>query len=194
MKKIILGSGSPRRKQLLQQIGLDFVSLPANIQEDLSALASPQELAQAIAFQKAQDVSKSLEQGIVIAADTVVVFEGTVMGKPVNRDEAYLMLSRLNGNCHEVITGLCVLDVRDNIPDLAAELTRVFFRPLSPEEINNYLNSGEWGDKAGAYAIQGLGALLVDHIEGCYFNVVGLPLNRLNMMLRKQGVDLLGAN
>ncbi len=193
MKKIILASESPRRKQLLQQIGLDFLSSPANIQEDLSALATPQDLVQAIAFQKAQKVSESLDNGIVIAADTVVVIEGEVMGKPVNREEAFLMLSRLNGNCHQVITGLCVMDVQNNVPDLAVEITRVFFRPFSSEEIDNYLNSGEWTDKAGAYAIQGRGALLVDHIDGCYYNVMGLPLNRLNLMLKKQGVDLLGA-
>ena len=194
MKKIILASGSPRRKLLLQQMGLDFISSPANITEDLSVPASPQELAQTIAFQKAQEVSRCLNEGIIIAADTVVVWEGTVMGKPENRDEAYLMLSRLSGQCHQVITGLCVMDAKDNVAELAAESTDVFFRPISPGEINNYLDCGEWWDKAGAYAIQGKGALMVDHIKGCYFNVVGLPLSRLNLMLRKQGVDILGEN
>jgi septum formation protein len=194
LKKIILASGSPRRKLLLQQMGLDFISSPANISEDLSVSALPQELAQTIAFQKAQEVSRRLSEGIVIAADTVVVRKGTVMGKPASRDEAFFMLSSLSSQCHQVITGLCVMDAENSVPDLEAVCTDVFFRPISPDEINNYLDCGEWEDKAGAYAIQGKGALLVDHIEGCYFNVVGLPLNCLNLMLRKQGVDMLGVH
>jgi septum formation protein len=194
LKKIILASGSPRRKLLLQQIGIDFVSLPANIEEDLSLVASPSELAQTIAFRKAQEVARRLDQGIVIAADTLVVWEGIIMGKTTDREEAYWRLGCLSGHRHQVITGLCVMDVEKDILEVAAEITDVFFRSLSPQEINSYLDYGEWGDKAGSYAIQGRGALLVDHLEGCYFNVVGLPLNRLHLMLRKQGVDLLGVN
>lgn len=176
---------------MLQQMGLDFVNSPANIAEDLSVSASPQELAQAIALQKAQQVARGLNEGLVIAADTVVAYAGKVMGKPANREEAYSMLAYLSGQCHQVITGLCVLDVMDNIPDTAVECTDVFFRSISSVEINNYLDHGEWWDKAGSYGIQGRGALLVDHIEGCFYNVVGLPLNRLNLMLRKKGLDLL---
>jgi len=194
LKKIILASGSPRRKLLLQQIGLDFTTWPANIEENLSTIASPSELAQNIACYKAQEVSRQLDGGIVIAADTIVVWKGMIMGKPENRDEAYMMLSRLSGQRHQVITGICVIDVQDKVTDLDVEITDVFFGHLSPEGINCYLDSGEWVDKAGAYAIQGQGALLVTRIEGCYFNVVGLPLNRLNLMLRKHGVDLLGVN
>ena len=176
---------------MLQQMGLDFVNSPANIAEDLSFSAAPQELAQAIALQKAQQVASGLNEGLVIAADTVVAYAGRVMGKPANREEAYSMLACLSGQCHQVITGLCVLDVRDNIPDTAVECTDVYFRSISHAEINNYLDYGEWCDKAGAYGIQGRGALLVDHIAGCFYNVVGLPLNRLNLMLRKKGLDLL---
>lgn len=194
MKRIILASGSPRRKLLLQQLGLDFVSSPANITEDLSFTASPQELVRTIAFQKARQVSNGLNDGIVIAADTVVTWAGKIMGKPKDKDEACFMLSCLSGQRHQVITGLCVIDAVDKIPEVAAECTDVFFRSLSSREINNYLNFREWEDKAGAYAIQGRGALLVDHIEGCYYNVVGLPLNRLNLILRKKGLDLLEVN
>jgi septum formation protein len=179
---------------LLQQIGLDFVSSSANIEEDLSLTDLPAELAQTIALQKAQQVSRQIDRGIVIAADTLVVWEGIIMGKPADREEACRMLECLSGQRHQVITGLCVMDVEKNIPELAAELTTVFFRTLSPLEINRYLDYGEWGDKAGSYAIQGRGALLVDYIEGCFYNVVGLPLNRLHLMLRKQGIDLLGVN
>jgi len=194
LKSIILASASPRRKLLLQQIGLDFISSPSNIEEDLSFSASPSELAQTIASHKAQDVARRLDRGIVIGADTLVVWEGMIMGKPTDRAEAGRMLGCLSGQRHQVITGLCVLDVEKNIPEVAAEITAVFFRSLSPQEINSYLDCGEWEDKAGSYAIQGRGALLVDHIEGCYYNVVGLPLNRLHLMLRKHGVDLLGVN
>lgn len=179
---------------MLQQIGLDFISLPANIEEDLSLTDVPAELAQNIALQKAQQVSRQLDRGIVIAADTLVVWEGIIMGKPTDRAEAYRMLECLSGQRHQVITGLCIMDVEQNIPEVAAELTAVFFRTLFPLEINSYLDYGEWADKAGSYAIQGRGALLVDYIEGCYFNVVGLPLNRLHLMLRKKGIDLLGVN
>jgi len=191
LKKIILASGSPRRKLLLQQLGLEFINSPSNITEDLSFSASPSELARNIAIQKAQQVASGLNEGIVIAADTVVTWAGNVMGKPTNREEAYFMISCLSGQCHQVITGICVIDVMDNIPDAAFECTDVLFRSLSSDEINNYLNYEEWEDKAGAYAIQGRGALLVDHIIGCYYNVVGLPLNRLNLMLRRKGLDLL---
>ncbi len=192
MKKIILASGSPRRQLLLQQIGLDFTTWPANIEENLSAPASPLKLAQTIAFHKAQEVSRQLEGGIVIAADTIVVWKGMIMGKPENRDEAFMMLSRLSGQRHQVITGICVIDVENKVNDLDGEITDVVFSNLSSEEINCYLDGGEWVDKAGAYAIQGRGALLVARIEGCYFNVVGLPLNRLKLMLAKKGINLLG--
>jgi len=177
---------------LLQQIGLEFTCCPADIREEWSNTESPEDLAQNLACRKAEEVAGRLDTGIVIAADTLVVVDAMIMGKPANREEALSMLSRLSGRRHQVITGICVMDVRDKLPDKAAELTDVFFRSLTPVEIDNYLDSGEWVDKAGSYAIQGRGALLVARIEGCYFNVVGLPLSRLNMMLRKRGVDLLG--
>ncbi len=194
MKKIILASESPRRKLLLQQLGLEFECSPSNIIEDLSVSASPPELARNIAIAKAKQVARGLDEGIVIAADTVVTLAGKVMGKPTNREEAYFMLSCLSGQCHQVITGICLIDTVDKIPESAFEITDVFFRPLSPGEINNYLDYGEWEDKAGAYAIQGRGALLVERIAGCYYNVVGLPLHRLNLMLRSKGLDLLEVN
>ncbi len=191
MKKVILASESPRRKLLLQQLGLDFICSPAYIAEDMASAETPPQVAQMLALQKAQQVSSGLQDGIVIAADTIVTWDGKTMGKPADREEAFAMLSCLSGKCHQVITGICVMDAIDNIPDLGCECTDVFFRSFSVAEINSYLNHGEWRGKAGAYAIQGRGALLVDHIEGCFFNVVGLPLNRLNIMLRKKGLDLL---
>ncbi|MDD4801811.1 MAG: Maf family protein [Syntrophomonas sp.] len=190
MPKIILASGSPRRKLLLQQIGLRFTTMNANIEETISTSVSPSELAQYIAFSKAKAVSRRLHEGIIIAADTIVVREGIIMGKPENRGDAFMMLSRLSGQYHQVITGLCILDIEEKVIDLSCEVTSVLFRQLSAEEINSYLDCGEWLDKAGSYAIQGRGALLVERIEGCYFNVVGLPLNRLKTRLALRGINL----
>lgn len=191
MKKIILASESPRRQSLLQQLGVDFTVSPASIEEDLTIPLPPEQLVLSMAWQKARQALRGLQDGIVIAADTVISWEDRVMGKPADRDEAYAMLSRLSGRTHQVMTGLCVAVVGGGVPDLAVESTSVIFRPLSQEDITNYLGHGEWFDKAGAYAIQGRGALLIERIEGCYYNVVGLPLNRLNMMLRNKGMDLL---
>ena len=191
MKKIILASESPRRQSLLQQLGVEFTVSPANIAEDLSNSISPEQLVRSLAWRKARQVLQNQPEGIVIAADTLVCWEGRVMGKPIDRDDAYAMLSQLSGQSHQVMTGLCVAEAADEVPDLAVEITNVFFRPLTDGEIKNYLSHDEWIDKAGAYAIQGRGALLVERIEGCFFNVVGLPLNRLNIMLRGKGLDLL---
>jgi len=176
----------------LQQIGLEFICSPAYIEEDLSFSAFPHDLVQTIASRKAMEAAHSWDQGIIVAADTVVVSEGCIMGKPRDRGEAALMLSGLSNRCHQVVTGICIMDAKSGRIDTAAQSTAVFFRELSPGEIENYLDGGEWQDKAGAYAIQGRGALLIERIEGCYFNVVGLPLNRLHLMLREYGIDLLG--
>lgn len=190
MKNIILASQSPRRRQLLQQIGLKFSTVAANINEDIST-DYPQDMVQQIACSKARAVEKMGNKGIIIAADTVVVLEGRVMGKPVSREDAFNKLRSLSGKQHQVITGVCVLDTESNHIELASELTNVYFRSLSDEEIVQYVSSGEPDDKAGAYGIQGLGAVMVERIEGCYFNVVGLPLNLLCLMLKKQGINVL---
>jgi len=191
LKKVVLASASPRRKLLLQQMGLHFISSPADISEDLSASFSPPEMAQTIAYRKATTVATQLNDGLVIAADTIVALGANVMGKPVDRQDAFDMLTRLSGQNHQVFTGLCVIDAGNDEYDLAVEKTEVYFRPLSAQDINHYLEWAEWTDKAGAYGIQGRGALLVDRIDGCFYNVVGLPLNRLNLILRKHGLDLL---
>lgn len=192
MKDIILASGSPRRRELLTRLGLVFTIIPAEIEEDITALQQPEDLVRKIAFQKACYVSKRLNQGLIISADTIVVLAGQVLGKPVSETDAFEKLRMLSGKCHEVITGVCVMDVDSGNIQLESETTRVFFREISDQEINLYIAAGECLDKAGAYGIQGLGSLFVDRIEGCYYNVVGLPLTRLYLMLVKQGVNLLG--
>jgi septum formation protein len=192
LERIILASGSPRRQQLLKQVGLNFDVIPADIDETMSADLSPIEMVQFLADQKACVVADRLEMGIVIAADTIVVLDGRVMGKPESDVEASEMLSALNGRHHQVMTGICILNAHTGKKDTAVEVTEVAFRKLCESEIKAYVKSGEPFDKAGGYGIQGLGALLVESIQGCYFNVVGLPLNQLGQMLKGQGIELLG--
>ncbi|MEN6462035.1 MAG: Maf family protein [Syntrophomonas sp.] len=192
MKDIILASGSPRRNELLARLGLTFSVVPAQIEEDISSSQLPQELTQEIAFQKARYVSKRIKKGLIIGADTIVVLEDHLLGKPVNEEDAFNKLSLLNGKRHEVVTGLCVIDAASGDVQMEAEITRVYFRKITDTEIRGYIASGECMDKAGAYAIQGRGAIFVDRIEGCYYNVVGLPLTRLYLMLQKRGVNFWG--
>ncbi|MGE5380314.1 MAG: Maf family protein [Methylocystaceae bacterium] len=189
--QIILASASPRRYQLLQQLGLDFLVVPADVNENITA-ASPWELAEELARQKARRVASLYPQAIVIAADTMVVIDGQILGKPGSQDEARSMLNRLSGREHQVITGVSVQCQTRGYNKTETETTRVVFRELQSREIEAYIDSRESFDKAGAYGIQGRGALLVTRIEGCYFNVVGLPLNRLGLMLRDLGIYLLG--
>ncbi|HHW61455.1 MAG TPA: septum formation inhibitor Maf [Syntrophomonadaceae bacterium] len=192
MKPLILASASPRRKALLQQIGLSFSTVPASINEDICLSNQPQQLVQDLALRKARYVAADLEQGLVIGADTVVVQDQSIFGKPEDRQDAYVMLSKLNGRDHEVMTGLALVNAETGEKQLAVEITRVYFRLLSSDELYAYIDSGEPFDKAGAYGIQGLGSVLVERIEGCYYNVVGLPLTRLAQMLLNWDIFILG--
>ncbi len=191
MKRIILASRSPRRHDLLKNLNLDFEARVPRTIEKLNKSLSPCQQAQELARNKAWCVARDLQSEIVIGADTLVVMGDTVLGKPLNRNHAIEMLSFLSGRPHEVITGLCVIDCASGLVLQEAEITRVYFRCLTEEEILAYVDSGEPYDKAGGYGIQGLGALLVERIEGCYFNVVGLPLTRLYCMLKQAGLDIL---
>ena len=188
---IILASQSPRRRQLLGQIGLDhFIVRPARGEEVMDPALSPAQLVEELSRQKAREVAGASDPGdLVIAADTVVAIDGRVLGKPHDREEACAMLSALSGREHTVYTGVTVC--RDDRMLTQQEATQVRFRPLSPREIQAYVDSGEPMDKAGAYGVQELGALLVEGIRGDYFNVVGLPLCRLGQMLSQFGVELL---
>jgi len=136
-------------------------------------------------------VAEQVNNGLIIAADTIVVLDDIILGKPTNKEEAYQFLTQLSGRAHQVMTAVCVKNLATGFCDVRVETTLVYFRDLKPEEINAYISTNEPYDKAGGYAIQGRGALLVKRIEGCYFNVVGLPLTTLSEMLKDQGVDLL---
>lgn len=186
MKPVILASSSPRRKQLLEQIKLPFTAVSSNVHEDIKAFhCSPSQVAEQLSLMKAESVAQRFKKETVIGADTIVVIDNDILGKPHDEKEACEMLKRLSGRQHEVITGVSLINIERSIKIVEHESTRVEFRKLTPWMIESYVKSREPMDKAGAYAIQGLGALFVKRIEGCYFNVVGLPLERLGMMLEK---------
>ena len=188
---IILASNSPRRKELLRQIGLDFTSDAADVDERMLSHETPEEYAMRVALDKARVASSRARVGIVIGADTIVVLDDTVFGKPTDAGDAERMLLLLSGKMHQVITGVAVMDADTGKVLTRASVTRVWFRNLACEEIVSYVRSGEPLDKAGAYGIQERGALLVERIEGCYFNVVGLPISLLGEMLSEFGVKLI---
>jgi septum formation protein len=187
---IILASNSPRRKDLLRQIGVDFCADPADVDERIFPGESPEGYAVRVALDKARVAAARNGNGIVIAADTIVVLDDEILGKPADAADAERMLMMLSGKVHCVITGLAVMDAATGKSLSRTSITRVWFRSLAPSEIISYVATGEPLDKAGAYGIQERGALLVDKIDGCYFNVVGLPLSLLGELLRAFGVDV----
>lgn len=189
--RIILASSSPRRRELLRLLGLDFEVIPGKEVEYPYSGGDPAAYAQDLALRKARAVAGLAGEGLVIGADTIVLLDGRVLGKPKDEQEAEEMLSLLSGRKHQVITGVAVVEAQSGRSSLRAVKTEVAFRPLSREEIRAYIATGEPLDKAGAYGIQGYGAILVERVEGCYFNVVGLPLATLVEMLRDFGVDVL---
>lgn len=191
MKKLILASSSPRRAELMKQIGLNFEIKVSSVDEALLPGLSPPELVERLAESKAAAVARELNDGIVIGADTVVVWREQVLGKPLSEAEAFDMLSKLQGGVHEVFTGVALIDARSGKVLVSHEKTRVFFRAVEEEEISRYVASGEPFDKAGAYGVQGLAAIFIRRLEGCYTNVVGLPLARLSVMLKDFGFKVL---
>ena len=187
---IILASNSPRRRELLAQIGIrDFQILSPDVDETVEPGLSPARMVEALSLRKAQAAAgRAGAEDLILAADTVVALDGRVLGKPRDQEEAFAMLSALSGREHRVYTGVTVLGGGQAATE--HEETAVAFRALSPEEIRDYIATGEPMDKAGAYGIQGVGALLVQGIRGDYCNVVGLPVFRLGRMLSGFGVKL----
>jgi septum formation protein len=187
---LTLASNSPRRKELLRQIGVDFIVDPADLDERILPHEAPEAYVVRVALDKAQVVAQRTKTGIIIAADTIVVLDDLVLGKPVDSGDAMRMLSLLSGRMHRVISGLALMNAATgDILTRSAE-TKVWFRTLTQDDIFSYVKTGEPLDKAGAYGIQGKGALLVERIDGCYFNVVGLPLSLLKKMLESFGIGL----
>jgi septum formation protein len=185
--KIVLASASPRRIVLMEQRGTPFkVVDPGDVGEATSG--EPEEVVSQNSLIKAMKVAGDLEEGIVVGADTIVVKDGRVLGKAKDSFEAEDMLMALSGSVHRVLTGITVVDAGSDRIETEVVETQVRMLPISDDEIDRYVATGEPLGKAGGYAIQGLGALLVDEVHGCFYNVVGLPLSRLNSILRGFGV------
>ena len=186
--KLFLASNSPRRAEILRNAGFAFKALATNVDESRlgrePAGAHVLRLAQAKARAAAERLKRN-PRAIVIAADTVVVAQGKILGKPSDVREARRMLHRLSGRTHEVLTGVSILRVADAKELHHVETTRVHFLKLSGDEIDDYIATGEPFDKAGGYGIQGIAGRFIDRVEGCYFNVVGLPLARVSSMVRR---------
>jgi len=191
MKRIILASASPRRVELLEKIGLRFKVEPSNYEEDMHSELEPHEFARKISLEKAEAVASKHKNAIVIAADTIIVFGSKILGKPHTENEARKMLETINGKSHSVITGFSIIDTGKNKTLSKSVETKIYIRKLTLAEIDAYVSSKEPLDKAGAYAIQGLGAVIVEKIEGDYFNVVGLPLSALTEALKEFGINIL---
>lgn len=189
MRKLILASNSPRRKELLSSLGLEFDVIPDNTPEVIDRSLSPCEIVKALARFKGENVAKTLPNdctSIIIAADTVVALDNEVLGKPADKEDAERMLKLLSGKVHCVYTGVYVTEKRSGKSANFYEKTEVCFKNLDINEIKDYINTGEPMDKAGAYGIQNLGSLFVERLNGDYFNVVGLPVCRLGKVLTEE--------
>ena len=187
--KIVLASKSPRRIELLKGLGWSFDVIPSDKPENVDKNLAPQEVVMVLSLQKAQDVASSASSSWVIGADTIVVVDGKILGKPKSNKDALSMLLSLEGRTHEVFTGVTVINPTGKV---LTKFSRSFvtMKPLTRSEILSYISCGESSDKAGAYAIQGMGTLLISSIEGDYFNIVGLPLELLSSMMAELGFPL----
>ncbi|MDA8145604.1 MAG: Maf family protein [Thermaerobacter sp.] len=188
---LVLASASPRRAQLLRQLGLTFEVCRSEVPEEVPPGLPAEQAVCRLARAKAEAVAAGRTGGVVLGADTVVAVGGRILGKPVDAAAARGMLTLLSGRSHMVHTGIALKEVETGRCLTASEVTRVYMRPMEPWEIAAYVDSGEPLDKAGAYAVQGLGSIFVERIEGCFFNVVGLPLFRLAGLLRAAGLEVL---
>ncbi|EJT5924274.1 Maf-like protein [Clostridium perfringens] len=191
--KVILASKSPRRVEILEKIVKEFEVVQSNFDENtIDFKGDVEKYVKDLSINKAIEVSKRLnEPSIVIAADTVVFQNGKVLEKPKNEEDAFSMLSSLSGNTHKVYSGICLINTYNDTVVTDCDCTEVKFSELNPRQIRNYINSGEPMDKAGAYGIQGLGGAFVERIEGCYYNVMGLPLNKLYKALENYDITIL---
>lgn len=189
MKPLILASASPRRRELIARLGVSFSVSPADVDESKFPGENAVAFACRIAHDKALTIASATNNGIVIGVDTIVVIDGEVMGKPESPEAARAMLEKLSGRTHEVVSGVAVIEMPSGKTFIESAATNVRFKALSRLEIDRYVASGEPLDKAGAYGIQGVASLFVEGISGCYYNVVGLPLNLLYETLLEFGME-----
>ena len=190
MKKLVLASQSPRRREIMKFVDLDFDVMPSDCDENIE-YSSPSDMVSKLSFLKANDIANKIKnedstnQHIVIGSDTTVYFEGEILGKPKNEEDAFNILKKLSGKTHIVYTGVTVIDTLNNKFETFYEETKVTFWDVTDEEINTYIATGDPMDKAGAYGVQGRGAFIVKKVEGDYFTVVGLPIAHLLQVLKK---------
>lgn len=188
--RVILASASPRRKELLERIGVKFDIIPATGEEVITKKI-PEEVVMELAKQKAEEIAKVTEEdALIIGADTVVACDGKILGKPKDEEDAFQMLTMLSGREHEVYTGVAMIDNREKSIENFFERTKVKMYPITEKEIREYIAGGEPMDKAGAYAIQGTGAKFIQKIEGDYHNVVGLPLGRIYQEIKRKSIEI----
>ena len=190
-RKIILASASPRRKKLLEQLGIKFTVDISKIDESINENSDPYKIVEQLSLKKANEVGKRHKNAIIIAADTLVFMNGEIFGKPHTEKSALEMLKTLNGKPHDVITGFTILDTGNQKITTKSSTTTVYMKKMTEKEINWYVKTKEPLDKAGAYGIQELGAIFIEKINGDYSNVVGLPLYLLFETLRKHKVFIL---
>lgn len=190
MKKIILASTSPRRKEILEKLRIPFEIETSSYKEDMSLNFPPDELAKHLSYEKAKSVALKHNNAIIIGADTFISFEGKVLGKPKSKNEAKEMLKNYSGKYVSVFTGFTIIDAKTKNYISKAVETKVFFKNLSKEEIEGYIKSGEPMDKSGAFASQGLGSVLIEKIDGDALNVIGLPMSALVESLKKFNINI----
>lgn len=190
MKKLILASTSSRRKELLQQTGVDFEVVPSKYEEDMTLKLSPFELAKTLSKGKAKDVADRYKNAVVIGADTFLVFKNKLLGKPKNMKDAKRMLTNLGGKTHSVITGFTIIDTDTKKTVSKVVEAKVYFRKLSSEEIEKYIKKDNPLDKAGAYNLLGGAGIFVRKLEGDFFTIIGLPLCSLSLELKKFGINI----
>lgn len=193
-RSLVLASSSPRRQELIRSLRLPFEVIVSHADESYAEDLGPAQIVETLSLRKASSVAEAEEMrsrdAVIIGSDTIVVLDGQVLGKPVNPGDAARMLRLLQGRTHEVYSGVACLDGLSGKRIVSHRITQVKMKALTKQQIIRYIATGEPQDKAGSYAIQGLGATLVESIEGCYFNVVGLPLSLLSDMLSELGIDI----
>lgn len=181
---IILASASPRRREILENTNVKFDIISSSIEELVLEGESPCQMVMRLAFEKGIDIASKRKSDLVISADTIVVLDNTVLGKPKDEKEAKVMITNLSGKTHQVITGISLINLENDKKVIDYVISNVKFKNLSEDDINDYIKTKESLDKAGAYGIQGYGALLVEEIQGDYFNIVGLPISKLSDLLK----------
>lgn len=188
---IVLASGSPRRKQLLEQIDLEFLVIPSQVHEDFDLDLSPEKFVEHYAKEKAKDIAKAHPDKWIIGADTIVVFNAEILGKPKDREDSFRMLKMLSGNTHQVFTGVSIQQSKMQVSDTFHEYTNVTFNTLDDMVISYYIDTYKPFDKAGSYGIQDWFSVCVNHIDGCFYNVMGFPLSmfysRFSALLNSNG-------